>query len=70
MKFVFLFLIRVYQLCISPFLGQCCRFYPTCSEYAMQAFEKHGTLKGFWLTLKRLSKCGFWHPGGFDYVPD
>ncbi|NGX61955.1 MAG: putative membrane protein insertion efficiency factor [Chlamydiae bacterium] len=62
--------LRLYQLTISPFLGPCCRFYPSCSEYAHEALETHGTIRGTWLTLKRLAKCGPWHPGGVDLVPD
>ncbi len=64
------FLIRLYQLTISPLIGPCCRFYPTCSEYALEALEVHGTLKGLYLTVKRLLKCHPWHPGGCDFVPD
>ncbi|MES2121293.1 MAG: membrane protein insertion efficiency factor YidD [Chlamydiota bacterium] len=62
-------LIRLYQLMVSPVLGQCCRFYPSCSEYAMEAVQKHGCLKGMWLTTKRVVKCGPWHKGGTDLVP-
>jgi putative membrane protein insertion efficiency factor len=61
-------LIQLYQLLLSPFWGDCCRFYPSCSEYALQAIEKHGALKGLWLILKRLGKCHPWHPGGHDPV--
>lgn len=60
--------IRLYQLCISPFLGPCCRFYPSCSEYALEAFSKHPFHRAFWLTIKRICKCGPWHPGGVDTV--
>lgn len=69
MKFILLLLIRLYQLCISPFVGQCCRFAPSCSEYAREALEVHGAIKGGWLCLKRLVKCGPWHGGGYDPVP-
>jgi len=69
LKFCFIQLIRLYQLCISPFLGQCCRFYPSCSDYATESLAKHGVLKGSWLTVKRLLKCHPWHPGGVDEVP-
>lgn len=51
---------------ISPFLGPCCRFYPSCSEYSMEAISKYGMLKGIWLTVKRIVKCHPWHPGGVD----
>jgi len=60
--------IRFYQLCVSPLLPRRCRFVPTCSEYAVQAIEKHG-IKGVWLALKRILKCNPLHPGGYDPVP-
>ncbi|MGE0670569.1 MAG: membrane protein insertion efficiency factor YidD [Parachlamydiales bacterium] len=69
MKYLFIFLIRLYQLTLSPFLGKCCRFYPSCSDYAIDAVKKHGAWKGSWLTAKRLVKCQPWHPGGVDEVP-
>ena len=68
-KTLLLLLIRFYQLCISPLLGPRCRFYPTCSSYAMEAIQVHGAAKGFWLATKRLCKCHPFHPGGFDPVP-
>ncbi|RKU22437.1 membrane protein insertion efficiency factor YidD [Candidatus Poribacteria bacterium] len=58
--------IRFYRRFISPLLPPSCRFYPTCSQYALEALKRYGTLKGCWLTLKRLSKCHPYHPGGFD----
>ena len=58
--------IRFYRRFISPILPPACRFYPTCSQYALEAVERYGMLKGCWLTLKRLSKCHPYHPGGFD----
>jgi len=61
-----MFLIRAYQKCVSPWLPRSCRFSPTCSEYAFQAFQKYGFFKGLWLTLKRLGKCHPFHPGGYD----
>lgn len=61
-------LIRVYAWIISPLLGPCCRFHPSCSAYAEEAFTQHGLLKGFLLTLKRLSRCHPWNEGGFDPV--
>lgn len=70
MKAVLLLLLRAYQLCISPFLGQNCRFYPSCSDYASQAVRQHGALKGSVLATRRLCKCHPWHPGGFDPVPE
>ncbi|HAB99459.1 MAG TPA: membrane protein insertion efficiency factor YidD [Parachlamydiales bacterium] len=68
-KWTLLKLIRFYQLAISPFLGSCCRFAPTCSQYAAECIQKHGALKGGWLTLKRLAKCHPFHSGGFDPAP-
>lgn len=70
MKFIALGLIRFYQAVISPLTPPNCRFRPTCSEYAIEAFQRHGTLKGGLLTLKRILRC---HPlggSGFDPVPD
>jgi putative membrane protein insertion efficiency factor len=69
MRYVLKFLIRGYQLAISPFLGPRCRFYPSCSHYAIEAIETHGALRGSWLTMKRISRCHPWHEGGFDPVP-
>ncbi|MDH5409131.1 MAG: membrane protein insertion efficiency factor YidD [Gammaproteobacteria bacterium] len=63
-------LIRLYRLILSPFVGQHCRFHPTCSEYAIDAVHQHGTFKGSWLAARRLSKCHPWHEGGLDPVPD
>jgi len=68
-KFLFLGLIRLYQLTISPLLGPRCRFYPSCSRYAYQAYQVHGSLRGSWLTARRLLRCHPWNPGGIDEVP-
>jgi putative membrane protein insertion efficiency factor len=62
--------LRLYKLLISPFLGSCCRFYPSCSDYAYESFSKHGLLLGAWLTLKRLCRCHPFGSGGIDWVPD
>lgn len=62
-------LIKIYQYTISPLLGSPCRFYPSCSVYAVEAIAKHGVLKGSVLTVKRLGKCHPFHPGGYDPVP-
>ena len=62
-------LIRGYQILLSPFIGNQCRFTPTCSYYAREAVEKHGALKGTWMALRRISRCHPWHPGGHDPVP-
>jgi hypothetical protein len=67
---ILLFIIKVYQLGISPLLGaNKCRYVPTCSEYAKQAFIKHGLFKGFWLALQRIGRCAPWGGHGFDPVP-
>jgi hypothetical protein len=62
-------LIHIYRYSLSPLLGPNCRFFPTCSDYALQAIDKHGAGYGSWLALKRIARCHPWHPGGFDPVP-
>jgi putative membrane protein insertion efficiency factor len=62
-------ILRIYRRWISPLLGVNCRFYPTCSRYAMDAIEKHGVTKGSWLAARRLGKCHPYHAGGVDPVP-
>ena len=69
MKRLLLGLIAGYRYFLSPLLGPSCRFYPTCSSYAAEAIETHGSLRGAWLSLKRIAKCHPWHPGGVDPVP-
>jgi putative membrane protein insertion efficiency factor len=69
MRHVLKILIRGYQLAISPLFGPRCRFYPSCSHYAIQAIDAHGALRGTWLTLKRISRCHPFNAGGFDPVP-
>lgn len=69
MKQIFLFLIRFYQLSISPLLGQRCRYLPTCSAYTAQAIQEWGVWKGVWLGLKRISRCHPWGGHGYDPVP-
>lgn len=64
-----LFPVRVYQYCISPLLPPSCRFYPTCSAYAVEAIMVHGVLRGSWLTLRRLARCHPWGGSGYDPVP-
>nr|WP_217635525.1 membrane protein insertion efficiency factor YidD [Aidingimonas halophila] len=63
-------LIRGYQYLISPLLGPRCRFWPSCSQYAVEAIQSFGPVKGGWLALKRVGKCHPWHPGGIDPVPE
>jgi uncharacterized protein len=63
------FLIRLYQWTVSPLLGPRCRFYPSCSQYALEALLRFGALEGGWLAAKRLARCHPWHPGGYDPVP-
>ncbi len=62
-------LIHAYRYLLSPWLGNHCRYTPSCSQYALEAIETHGALKGFWLTLKRVGSCHPWHTGGYDPVP-
>lgn len=62
-------LIRFYQLALSPYFGSQCRFTPTCSQYAREAVEHHGALKGSWLAIRRIGRCHPYHPGGHDPVP-
>ncbi|SFF25265.1 hypothetical protein SAMN04488120_101187 [Fontimonas thermophila] len=62
-------LIRVYQVLISPLLGPRCRFYPSCSHYAVEAIRVHGALRGSALTMRRILRCHPLHPGGYDPVP-
>jgi len=64
-----IYLIRAYQLLISPLLGPRCRFYPTCSNYAAEAFKHHSFLKAIWLSVRRICKCHPGHPGGIDELP-
>lgn len=61
--------IRLYQLVVSPLLGPRCRFYPSCSAYAVEALRAHGALRGSWLAVRRLGRCHPWNPGGPDPVP-
>jgi len=70
MRQVLIFMVKIYQRLVSPLLPRACRFYPSCSAYAVQALERHGALRGSWLALKRLARCHPFHPGGLDAVPE
>lgn len=69
MKRVFIFMIRLYQKLLSPVLGASCRYTPTCSQYAVEALQKHGIFKGSWLAIKRIVSCNPWGGHGYDPVP-
>jgi len=69
MRKLLIFPIRAYRYLISPLFGPHCRYTPTCSQYAIEAIETHGAIKGCWLAIKRLSSCHPWHAGGYDPVP-
>lgn len=69
MKHLFIGLIRLYQLIISPHMGSSCRYHPTCSQYGIEALRTHGAIKGLWMTVKRIGRCHPWSEGGYDPVP-
>ena len=69
MRWLFIAALRLYKLAVSPLLPPACRFYPSCSQYAVEAFEKHGVLRGGILAAKRLARCHPLNPGGVDPVP-
>jgi uncharacterized protein len=69
-KAAIIVLLQIYRYLISPMFKPCCRYYPSCSAYALEAVSKHGFWRGSWLTLKRLSRCHPLSQGGFDPVPD
>ncbi|MBI3652823.1 MAG: membrane protein insertion efficiency factor YidD [Acidobacteria bacterium] len=68
MKFILVFLIRTYQVCLSPLLPPSCRFTPTCSQYAREAIQKYGAMRGTYLAVRRILRCHPFHPGGYDPV--
>ncbi len=70
MKRVLKLPIHFYRKVLSPLKPPTCRFYPTCSAYALEALDKHGAVKGSYLTARRIVKCHPFHPGGIDYVPE
>ncbi len=69
MKYFLIGLLKAYRFLISPLYGQVCRYYPTCSAYALEAVQVHGSIKGSWLAVRRLGRCHPWAPGGVDKVP-
>jgi len=66
---LFIGIIRLYQITLSPYLPNSCRYTPTCSQYGIEALRKHGPFKGGWLTLKRVASCNPWGGSGYDEVP-
>jgi putative membrane protein insertion efficiency factor len=68
-KQLLILIVRGYQVVLSPHLPAACRYYPTCSHYAIEALGKHGALRGGWLAVKRIARCHPFRPGGFDPVP-
>ncbi len=66
MSKIFIFIIKLYRKYISPLKKPTCRFYPTCSQYSLSAYEKYGVIKGTYLSLRRIFKCHPFHPGGYD----
>lgn len=69
MKYLLIGLLKVYRLVVSPLYGNVCRYYPSCSAYALRAVEVHGAFSGSWLAGRRLLRCHPWTPGGYDPVP-
>ena len=69
LNFIFIIPIKLYQILLSPLLGQSCRYHPTCSQYAVEAIEKYGPIKGIWLGIKRIVRCHPWGGSGHDPVP-
>lgn len=69
MKAMLIGALRAYQYLFRPLLGANCRFYPACSDYALEAVTRHGALRGTWLAVRRVGRCHPWHAGGYDPVP-
>ena len=69
MRTVLILLVRGYQVAISPLLPPACRYFPSCSAYAVEALERHGALRGGWLAAKRIARCHPFRAGGYDPVP-
>ena len=70
MAWILTLLVRFYQITLSPAFGGACRFYPSCSHYAIDALREHGAIKGSYLAAARILKCHPWHAGGYDPVPE
>ncbi|MEI6090885.1 MAG: membrane protein insertion efficiency factor YidD [bacterium] len=70
MKYLFIYIIKFYRRFLSPVLPASCRFYPTCSEYSLEAFQKYGFFKGFWLATYRVIRCNPFNKGGYDPLPE
>lgn len=69
MRTVLILMVRAYQVVLSPLLPAACRYYPSCSVYAIEALERHGAVRGTWLAMRRIGRCNPFRPGGFDPVP-
>ena len=69
-KTSFTSILKIYRYFISPLLGDCCRFYPSCSQYTIEAIQSHGILHGNYLALRRILRCHPWCQGGVDFVPE
>ena len=70
MRTLLIAFVQLYRWFLSPLLGRNCRFYPSCSSYALEALERHGAVHGTWLATRRVCRCHPWNPGGYDPVPE